>query len=174
MKFLKKTIIAVGILACLGINQSNASAPSLDGKNQSFSFAAILNAAVSGGKVKYHRYQKGQEVTPNKDLWKMVCDKKCSAMSCGNEYDEGAVCIAFCPIDTIKYCASAFKSNFAKNKQPEELKKHIQDVSLSVVMRAANTATTQSYKGTDPAAKQAALKENVGKVTTAFKSLAGK
>ena len=174
MKFLKKTIIAVGILACLGINQSNASAPSLDGQSASLSFAAILNAAVSGSKVKYHRYQKGQEVTPTQDLWKMVCDKKCSAMICGNEYDEGAVCLAFCPSDTIKYCASTFKSNFAKNKPQEELKKHIQDVSLSVIIRAANTVTTQSYKGTDNAARQAALKENTGKVKNAFKSLAGK
>lgn len=174
MNILKKTVIVAGILACLGINESNASAPSLDGKNQSSSFTAILSAAVLGGKVKYHRYQKGQEVTPDQGLWKMVCDKKCSALSCGNEYDEGAVCLAFCPIDTIKYCASAFKSNFAKNKPEAELKTHIQKTSLSIIVKAADTVTTQSYKGTDSAARQAALKENVGKVTTAFKSLTGK
>lgn len=210
MKLLKNLSIAVGILSCLSINESSASEKSIDGQNAASSFSDILAASISGGKVKYHRYQKGQAVTPDQGLWRMVCEKKCTAMNCGNQssillspnitkdgitmmqmvpasYYDGAVCLQFCPQETIKYCAGAFKDNFAKKKTKEELSSLLKSSSTLIVVQAANKVTEKSHKGSGPfddlylisdpakiAQIQAAQKENIEKAANALKTLMGK
>jgi len=209
MKLFKNLSIAVGILSCLGINESNASVKSIDGQNAASSFADILSASISGGKIQYHRYQKGQAVTPDQGLWRITCEKKCTAMNCGNEssillspnitkngitmmanmpssHYDGAICLQFCPKETIRFCAGAFRDNFAKKKTKEELDSFLKLTLGLVATQAANQATEKSHKGSGPlgdlylirdpakiAEIQAAHKDNITKVGQAVKTLKG-
>ncbi|MBY0281555.1 MAG: hypothetical protein K2W94_05285 [Alphaproteobacteria bacterium] len=102
-----------------------------------------------------------------------------------SSYYDGGACVAFCPAETVKYCTSAFKDNFAKKQSKDKLVGFIKLAISSVIEQAANKVTEKSYKKgteqlfltTDPARIaqiQAAKVENIGKAERAVQALRGK
>jgi len=165
--------MAIGFISLLGINQGNASVKSIDGQNATSSFSDILAASISGGKIKYNKYQKGKAVTPDQGLWKSVCQNQCSAVNCGNEsslsisyeitpkdiqmgravqgqYLDGAACVSLCPAETIKYCKSAYASNYAKTQTPDKLNAFARQTMGLIIKQAGNLATAAAFKSAHP------------------------